>query len=167
MKRIAITTLVTLMAMMECMAADTLTIRQVFTDMPDSIIPYLTRNNRLDFIDFMDSNMKAEVTTEVGGKSLMTALTDDSLSIRLNDAARVDMLLAAPRQPADTKAVICLVRTIGVGEEWSESYVEYYSPRRERLDRVPELEAVDKERLSLLTKPLNIIETIRKKLNKN
>ena len=61
--------------------------------MPDSLMPYLTGNNRLDFIDFMDSNMKASVSNQTGGNSEMTALTDDSLSIRMSDALRVDMML--------------------------------------------------------------------------
>ena len=43
------------------------TMRDVFRQMPDSIVPYLTENNRLDFIDFIDSNMKAEVTNAFGG----------------------------------------------------------------------------------------------------
>ena len=68
-------------------------IKDVFRQMPDSLMPYLTQNDRLDFIDFLDSNMKAEVTNMTGGTSEMTALTDDSLSIRMSDALRVDMLL--------------------------------------------------------------------------
>ena len=43
-------------------SAQDLKIRDVFKQMPDSLMPYLTGNNRLDFIDFMDSNMKASVT---------------------------------------------------------------------------------------------------------
>ena len=69
------------------------TLKDVFRQMPDSLMPYLTQNDRLDFIDFLDSNMKAEVTNMTGGTSEMTALTDDSLSIRMSDALRVDMLL--------------------------------------------------------------------------
>ena len=34
-----------------------ITIKEVFKAMPDSLIPYLSQNNRLDFIDFMESNM--------------------------------------------------------------------------------------------------------------
>ena len=66
-----------------CAPAQHLTIRDVFKSMPDSLMPYLSNNNRLDFIDFMDSNMKAEVKNQFGGNSIMTALTEDSLSISL------------------------------------------------------------------------------------
>ena len=36
-----------------------------FIHMPDSICPLLTAVNRADFIDFMDSRMKAEVTNRL------------------------------------------------------------------------------------------------------
>ena len=41
--------------------AQDLKMRDVFNHMPDSLMPYLSHNNRLDFIDFIDSNMKSEV----------------------------------------------------------------------------------------------------------
>ena len=82
------------MALMTLTAsADSLTIKTVFMEMPDSILPYLSRNNCLDFVDFVASGMKAQVDNELGGKSVMTALTDDSLSIQLNAVSKVDMLL--------------------------------------------------------------------------
>ena len=41
-------------------SAQNLKMRDVFKQIPDSLVPYLSQNNRLDFIDFLDSNMKAE-----------------------------------------------------------------------------------------------------------
>ena len=46
-----------------------------FKNMPDSICPLLSAVNRADFIDFLESKMKAEVTNSFGGKSEMTELT--------------------------------------------------------------------------------------------
>ena len=40
-----------------------------FKNMPDSICPLLSAVNRADFIDFLESKMKAEVTNSFGGKS--------------------------------------------------------------------------------------------------
>ena len=54
--------------------------RDVFKQMPDSLIPYLSSNNRLDFIDFIDSKMDAEVANSLGGKSRMQKLTDKYVS---------------------------------------------------------------------------------------
>ena len=39
-----------------------------FKNMPDSICPLLSAVNRADFIDFLESKMKAEVTNSFGGK---------------------------------------------------------------------------------------------------
>ena len=77
-------------------------LKDVFKQMPDSLMPYLTQNDRLDFIDFIDSDMKAEVTNRLSGNSEMTALIDDSLSIRMSDALRVDMLLMTLDEPLDS-----------------------------------------------------------------
>lgn len=110
------------------MASDSLNVRKLFAEMPDSVIPYLTKNNRLDLIDFMDSNMKAEVANSTGGTSEMTALTDDSLSIRMSDALRVDMLLLNLDEPVDSiRQVIVFVETFLADSIYGESVCKTYS----------------------------------------
>ena len=102
------------------------TMRDVFRQMPDSIVPYLTENNRLDFIDFIDSNMKAEVTNAFGGKSEMQKLTDDFLSLHLNAAASIEMRLLDVKEPVDSVSrIVCLVSTLG--SDVRESKVAFYS----------------------------------------
>ena len=64
-----------------------------FRKIPESLLPTLSVNNRLDMLDFMASNMKAEVINRLGGKSEMTSLTDSTLTIRMSNALQVDMLL--------------------------------------------------------------------------
>ncbi len=109
-------------------SAQNLKIRDVFKQMPDSLMPYLTANNRLDFIDFLDSNMKAEVTNMTGGVSEMTALTDDSLSIRMSDALRVDMLLLELNEPVDSiHQVVVFVETFLVDSIYGESVCKTYT----------------------------------------
>ena len=109
-------------------SAQELKIRDVFKQMPDSLMPYLTQNNRLDFIDFIDSDMKAEVTNMMGGVSEMTALTDDSLSIRMSDALRVDMLLFDLDVPVDTiRQVVVFVETFLTDSVYGESVCKTYS----------------------------------------
>ncbi len=68
-------------------------ISNLFKQMPDSLMPYLTTNNRLDMIDFREAGMKAEVNNLLEGTSEMTYLSDDSLSITMSDALRIDMSL--------------------------------------------------------------------------
>ena len=103
-------------------------LKDVFKQMPDSLMPYLTQNNRLDFIDFMESNMKAEVSNLTGGTSEMTALTDDSLSIRMSEALRVDMLLLDLDEPVDSiRQVIVFVETFLADSVYGESVCKTYS----------------------------------------
>lgn len=148
--------------------ADTLTIRQLFIEMPDTLIPYLTRNNRLDFVDFMDSKMKAEVTNLLGGKSEMTALTDDSLSIRLNDACKVDMLLLPVSEAVDScSQVVAMVRTVGLETENTDTEVDYFSCRWRQIFERINISQADEERLKFMLKSRNITEIITEKLNKH
>ena len=45
---------------------------RIFAEMPDSIVPVMTKNNRLDCIDFYKSKMKSNVENIYGGKRLLT-----------------------------------------------------------------------------------------------
>ena len=67
MRRVIVAALLALSASQ--MSGQRLEIRDVFKQMPDSLMPYLSQNNRLDFIDFLDANMKAEVKNRLGGTS--------------------------------------------------------------------------------------------------
>ena len=64
-------------------------LRSLFVHMPDYILPTLTASERLDFMDFMDAGMKAQVGNKLGGESVMTAFTDNYLSIRTSRSASI------------------------------------------------------------------------------
>ena len=98
-------------------------IRDVFKAMPDSIMPLLTANDRADFIDFMDSKMKAVVTNKLEGKSEMTVLGDDFLSIEMSSQSTWQMKLLAT---SDTTSVLCVVRTVKATE--ADSNITFYNP---------------------------------------
>ena len=84
-------------------------IRQWLTAMPDSVMPLLTKNNRLDFIDFKDSNMEAVVMNRLDGRSRMDTLTDDYLLINYTRSCDVAMKLLPVN---DTTDVLCMVTTV-------------------------------------------------------
>lgn len=71
--------------------ASALTIRQVLADMPDSILALFTKNDRLDFIDFIDSNMKAKVKNRLGEETVMTVLTDNFCHIDMDEHSTIEM----------------------------------------------------------------------------
>ena len=110
---------------------------ELFKAMPDSLLPYLTTNNRLDMIDFMEANMKAEVTNLLESKSEMTALTADSLSIRMSDALRIDMKVERVAEPVDSSMqVIRVERTYTLSEDRTERIADVYSAAWRKLSSV-------------------------------
>lgn len=76
--------------------------------MPDSLSPLLTSVNRADCIDFLESKMKAEVTNRFEGKSEMTALSSDYISMQVTPQSYWQMKLLAT---SDTTKLICVVST--------------------------------------------------------
>ena len=84
-----------------------LSIRDALKLMPDSLVPYLTVNNRLDMIDFMDAKMKAAVDNALTGETEMIYLSDDSLAIKMSEASLLTMKVVKQ----DTTSVIVLHRT--------------------------------------------------------
>lgn len=145
--------------------ADSDGLRTLFAEMPDTIIPYLTRNDRLDMMDFMDSNMKAEVSNSLGGRSQMTKFTPDTISIQLTEVSKIDFyLMQLPAvAPIDScTQAIMVVRTIGLEQEYIETETEFYSCCWRRLPPIVPCDSSVPER----QKESQIIEFFKEKLNK-
>ena len=148
-------------------SAQDLKIRDVFTQIPDSLMPYLSQNNRLDFIDFLDSNMKAEVRNKLGGMSEMTALTDDSLSIRMSDALQIDMLLLRLDQPVDTiQQVVVFSQTFLTDSVYKDSKVMFFTPDWQPVDKEIPWNEIQLKRIKGLELK-NILKWDADKLNKS
>ena len=84
-------------------------IRSLFINMPDSIMPLLTKSERMDFIDYMDSGMKARAQNKLGGESFMTGLSDNSLTVTTSQSGKLDMVLCTRR---NGKNLICIIKTV-------------------------------------------------------
>jgi hypothetical protein len=121
-------------------------IQDFFRQMPASLLPTLSENNRLDMLDFMASNMKAEVTNRLGGKSEMTVLTDSTLTIRVSDALTVELLLL--RSENTDKNLLCLIETFGRDSLSLDSQVRFFTPSWERLNEPPQLSVSDQNTIS-------------------
>ena len=103
--------------------------RQWVASMPDSVMPLLTKNNRLDFMDFIDSGMEAVVTNRLDGKSRMTMLEADFASIEYTKSSVVAMKLLPL---TDTTDVLCMVTTMMGGVK--DSRMAFYDEQWEKLD---------------------------------
>lgn len=98
------------------------TVRDYFKQMPDSLMPYLTTNNRLDMIDFMEAGMKSVVTNRLDGETEMLYLSDDSLSVKMSKALLVEMYT----EKKDTSTVILFKRTLQISGDRSETVLTRY-----------------------------------------
>ncbi|MCK9180125.1 MAG: DUF3256 family protein [Bacteroides sp.] len=65
--------------------------KELFMKMPADFTPLLTEVNKADFIDFLESKMKAEITNRLEGKSEMTQLTDDYIHIQMTSNSEWEM----------------------------------------------------------------------------
>ena len=106
MKRIVYTFL--LLAMSLHIAART-PMRNWLVTMPDSVMPLLTKNDRLDFIDFCDAKMAAVVTNRMEGKSRMDTLTVDFVHFAYTSSTEVETKLLPVNDSTD---VLCMVTTM-------------------------------------------------------
>ena len=97
------------------------TMSEALKSMPDSLMPYMTHNNRLDCIDFCEANMKAEVRNAFEGKSELVQLTKNYALFRLNDASTLEICLL----DSDTSQVICMIQTYGT--DMRESVISFYT----------------------------------------
>ena len=100
--------------------------RDVISQMPDTLAPALSKNNRLDCIDFLASNMKAEVNNMLGGKSELQRMTDNYAQFLLSDGLRMQLRLLDTNQEVDgARQLICMVQTYG--GDVRESVVRFFS----------------------------------------
>ena len=83
--------------------------KSVFIAMPDSVVPLLTQVNKEDCVDFLDSNMKAEVTTRFGGTAEMMVLTEDYVFLQTTPSSTLEMKLLPVN---DSTKLVCMVKTI-------------------------------------------------------
>jgi hypothetical protein len=86
------------------LSAQQVKMRDVFAQAPDSIFPLLTKNNKLDCIDFIENDMRARVKNKFDSYSELTALTDNYLQLQISEKSSVEMKLV-------NDSLICLVRT--------------------------------------------------------
>lgn len=129
MKKILVTAILSLFAF----SGFAQTMRQLFVSLPDSVLmPQLTKVNREDCIDFLDSKMKAEVTNRFDGKSTLDTLSADYLHLTLSPMSEVEMKLFPVN---DSVKAICWIQTYGNDSTIRESSVRFFSTDWQELPR--------------------------------
>lgn len=103
--------------------------RDVFSQMPDTLLPYLSQNNKLDMMDFMESGMTADIVNGFDEHTCMTTLTDDYIRISLSPASSIEMKLLSTDKmlPDSADCILCMVRTVGTVQK--SSTVRFYTSK--------------------------------------
>lgn len=104
-------------------------LRTLFIEMPDTLQPLLTNNDRRDMIDFWDARMSTPVVNRLDGKSRITELTNDFLSVELSRSSSMQIKMLN-NVAGDT--LLCIVNTVAA--EACDSRIHFYNTRWERVD---------------------------------
>lgn len=120
-----------------CMAAmgmEAATIKNLWLEMPDTILPYLTRQNRTDLVDMSDMGVKATAANLFGGKTQLDTLTDRFMALTLSGSSTLQLRLIIR---AGGDSVICAVKTVSGPEKASD--ISVFDLRWQRLNvKIPQ-----------------------------
>ena len=109
-------------------------IRDIYAVAPDSIFPLLTKNNRLDQIDFRENNMKADVKNKFDAHAELLVLNDNYLKLQLSEHCLVEMKLL-------NDSTFCLVQTYNAPAP--DSHIRLFDTKWNELPRTIERPSVD------------------------
>lgn len=102
-------------------------INNVFVYMPDSLLPLLTRNDRLDLLDYHKAGMEARVTNLMGGTTTLLERNDTTICLQLTTVSRWRITIVT-----DTFGAVRyrITKTFFLPEEWQRE--EWYDPESEQ-----------------------------------
>ena len=102
-------------------------INAVFVSMPDSLLPLLTRNDRLDLLDYHKAGMEARVTNLMGGTTTLLERNDTTICLQLTAVSRWRITIVT-----DTFGAVRyrITKTFFLPEEWQRE--EWYDPESEQ-----------------------------------
>lgn len=123
-------------------AADAQKMRDWFAEMPDSLLYVMTRNNRLDCIDFIENDMQARVRNRFDTFSELKTLSNDYLDLQLTANCDVQVKLL-PIDDGDSSNYVCMIKT--VTGPMKESHIAFYKPGWEQIatSKLMEMPTID------------------------
>lgn len=95
--------------------------KTIISNMPDSITPLLTKNARLNFIDYIEAGQKAVERNYLTGASEMTKLSDTRAVIKTSNRSTMDFKLL--KNPEERIGIITTVKSDSIGT----SIIKYYT----------------------------------------
>ncbi len=104
------------------LAVSAKSMREIWLSMPDSMVRYLNKNKRIEFLDYVDMKVKTDVKNLLQGSSVMDTITSNYLSVKLNEASSIQMRLLPVR---GSDSLLCIIRTYSAPA--AESVVNFFT----------------------------------------
>lgn len=122
--------LVYITAAMLCAAgAEAQNMEKLFAEMPDSIVPVMSKTNRLDCIDFFKSKMTGNVQNIFNGRSSISDLDENYLLLKPTSRSQVEMRLYSAG--AETKIIAVAYTYMAPARETA---LAFYTTKWEKLN---------------------------------
>jgi len=80
-----------LLVMFSLLPLNAQNMRQIWLEMPDSIVPYLNRSLRTELADYVTMSMKSEVMNALRDTTRIEKLTDDYILVQLSNATKLEI----------------------------------------------------------------------------
>lgn len=111
-----------ILCVMSSVLADAqVSMRDLWIQMPDSIVPYLNNSVRTEMADLYQIKTKSESKNLLEGTSVIDTLTKDYVHVSLNS----NTVLQIKQLPTDSSFVICVIKTFVAPE--AESEVSFFN----------------------------------------
>lgn len=111
------------------LAAQTISLKDVFIVMPDSILPLLSKNDRMDLMDYHESGIVPRTANRLGGVSEMTYFGSDRLTVQTTSESVFEMVLLPCRNGS---TLVCVINTVLAG--YADSRIDFYNVYWDRID---------------------------------
>ena len=112
-----------MMTLLPALAQSVITAREAFTAAPSAVLDLLSRNDRLDMLDYYDSGHDTPVPNDLGGYASVTSITDRTLTIDLGPAAQWDLVVIPGDVPEND--MLAVVTTVSLPAR--DSNVRFYN----------------------------------------
>lgn len=104
-----------------CVAGNSQTIANKFVGMPDSILPYLARDQRQTMVNYYNLHTADSVKNALNGKSRIDSLSNFWLQASLSQDSKLEMMLIPVKSDTLTLMIIT------VGNKYPESNITIYN----------------------------------------
>lgn len=85
-----------------------ITAADAFTSAPRKVMPMLDENTRLDMVDYFNNGMSTTSANNLNGRSRITAMSPDQLTVAMTDASTCNVIVL----PGEQDPMLALITTV-------------------------------------------------------